>query len=59
MAHYRSNVAWLMGDGAAATAALRRAAELEPDNLLYRTNLERLEQAGSAGPPAPAAGEAR
>jgi len=47
--HDRSNIAWLMGDHAAAITALRRAIELEPDNPLYRTNLERLEQVGRSG----------
>jgi len=42
MYQYRANVAFLMGDRAAAAAALRRALEIEPDNALYRTNLERL-----------------
>lgn len=42
--HYRSNVAYLMGDRARAIAALRRAVELEPGNPLFRTNLERLEK---------------
>jgi tetratricopeptide (TPR) repeat protein len=42
--HYRSNVAYLMGDRAGAVAALRRAIELEPGNPLYPTNLERLEK---------------
>ncbi|HXK24330.1 MAG TPA: alkaline phosphatase family protein [Myxococcota bacterium] len=42
--HYRSNVAYLMGDRAGAIAALKRALELEPDNALFRTNLERLEK---------------
>ena len=41
--HYRSNVAWLMGDRELAIAALKRALELAPDDPLYRTNLERLE----------------
>jgi tetratricopeptide (TPR) repeat protein len=39
---YRGNVAYLMGDLPAALAALERAAELEPDNVAVRTNLERL-----------------
>jgi len=47
VAHYRSNVAYLMGDRAGAIAALRRAIELEPENPLYRTNLERLEAPGT------------
>lgn len=40
---YRANVAYLMGDREAARAALRKALELEPDNALFQTNLERLE----------------
>jgi tetratricopeptide (TPR) repeat protein len=40
---YRANVAFLMGDRARAKAALHKALELEPDNALFRTNLERLE----------------
>ncbi|MEM7048793.1 MAG: alkaline phosphatase family protein [Acidobacteriota bacterium] len=39
---YRSNVAYLMGDRAGAIAALERALELEPDNALFKSNLERL-----------------
>jgi len=46
IAHYRSNIAYLQGDRAGAIKALRRAVELEPDNPLFRTNLERLEAAG-------------
>jgi Tfp pilus assembly protein PilF len=42
---YRSNVAFLMGDTEAAKQALRRALEIEPDNALFKTNLQRLEQA--------------
>ena len=49
VAHYRANVAYLQGDRAGAIKALRRAVELEPDNPLFRTNLERLERAGEAG----------
>ncbi len=41
---YRSNVAFLRGEREAAIAALERALELEPDNALFRTNLERLRQ---------------
>jgi tetratricopeptide (TPR) repeat protein len=41
---YRSNVAFLMDDYSGAIAALRRALEIEPDNALFRTNLERLEK---------------
>jgi len=39
---YRSNVAFLMGDRARAIAALETALEIEPDNALFRTNLQRL-----------------
>jgi predicted AlkP superfamily phosphohydrolase/phosphomutase/Flp pilus assembly protein TadD len=39
---YRSNVAYLMGDRAAAADALRKGLELEPDNALFRENLKRL-----------------
>ncbi len=39
---YRSNVAFLRGERAAAIAALERALAIEPDNALYRSNLERL-----------------
>ena len=39
---YRSNVAYLMGDTAAAIAALEKGLEFEPDNALFLTNLERL-----------------
>ncbi len=39
---YRSNVAYLMGDVAAAIAALEKGLEFEPDNALFKTNLERL-----------------
>ena len=41
---YRSNVAFLMGDHKAAIQALRKAIELEPDNDLFRVNLERLQR---------------
>lgn len=44
---YRANVAYLMGDKAAAAAALRRALALEPDNALFRRNLEQLEKPAS------------
>jgi Flp pilus assembly protein TadD len=40
---YRANVAYLSGDRKAAIAALRKGLELEPDNALFRRNLERLE----------------
>lgn len=39
---YRSNVAYLMGDQAGAVAALEKGLEIEPDNALFKTNLERL-----------------
>jgi predicted AlkP superfamily phosphohydrolase/phosphomutase/Flp pilus assembly protein TadD len=41
---YRANVAYLMGDKKAAIAALERAIQLEPDNILYRENLKRLRE---------------
>ena len=56
--HYRSNVAFLMGDRAGAIAALRRALELEPENPLFRTNLARLEQHHEPGAPPAARGSA-
>jgi Flp pilus assembly protein TadD len=40
---YRANVAYLKGDRAAAVAALRRALQLEPDNVVVEENLRRLE----------------
>ena len=40
---YRSNVAYLMGDRAAAIAALKKGLALEPDNALFQENLRRLE----------------
>ena len=40
---YRFNVAYLMGDRVAARAALERALALEPDNVVVRKNLERLD----------------
>jgi Tfp pilus assembly protein PilF len=42
--HYRANVAYLMGDRDGAIAALRKALQIEPDNALFKTNLQRLEQ---------------
>jgi predicted AlkP superfamily phosphohydrolase/phosphomutase/Tfp pilus assembly protein PilF len=39
---YRSNVAYLMGDTAAAIRALQKGLELEPDNALFKNNLKRL-----------------
>ncbi len=50
LAQYRSNVAYLKGDRAAAIAALRRGLELEPDNQLFRQNLARLEREGGTKP---------
>jgi predicted AlkP superfamily phosphohydrolase/phosphomutase/Flp pilus assembly protein TadD len=41
---YRANVAFLMGDRQAAAAALHKAMEIEPDNALFKSNLQRLEQ---------------
>jgi tetratricopeptide (TPR) repeat protein len=46
---YRANIAFLQGDRAAAIAALERAAALEPSNVLYRGNLERLRDAAPEG----------
>jgi tetratricopeptide (TPR) repeat protein len=43
---YRSNVAFLEGDREGAVAALERALEIEPDNALFRTNLELLRADG-------------
>jgi tetratricopeptide (TPR) repeat protein len=45
---YRSNVAFLMNDYPGAIAALRTALEIEPDNALFRTNLDRLEKQAAA-----------
>jgi predicted AlkP superfamily phosphohydrolase/phosphomutase/Flp pilus assembly protein TadD len=47
---YRSNVAYLMGDVAGAIRALEKGLAIEPDNALFRTNLQRLrEQRAAAG----------
>jgi len=43
---YRSNVAFLKGDRAAATRALEEALRLDPGNALYVVNLESLRNAG-------------
>ncbi|MEO1367204.1 MAG: alkaline phosphatase family protein, partial [Acidobacteriota bacterium] len=43
---YRSNVAYLMGDVAAAIAALEKGLEIEPGNQLFIQNLERLRSEG-------------
>ena len=40
---YRSNVAYLMGDRAAAIESLRKGLSLDPRNALFRENLRRLE----------------
>jgi len=45
---YRSNVAFLMNDYPGAITALRKALEIEPDNALFRTNLDRLEKQAAA-----------
>jgi tetratricopeptide (TPR) repeat protein len=52
---YRANVAFLMGDRARAIAALEKALEIEPDNALYKSNLARLKDTGTARAAAPAA----
>ena len=39
---YRANVAYLAGDKKAAIAALKKGLEIEPDNALFKKNLERL-----------------
>jgi Tfp pilus assembly protein PilF len=46
---YRANVAYLSGDRRGAIRALERAIELDPTNMLYRTNLARLREAVAAG----------
>ncbi len=46
---YRANVAYLMGDAAAGIAALEKALEIEPDNALFRANLERLAARAEGG----------
>jgi tetratricopeptide (TPR) repeat protein len=46
---YRSNVAYLAGQPKVAIAALEKALALEPDNALFKANLERLRH---PGPPA-------
>jgi tetratricopeptide (TPR) repeat protein len=52
---YRANVAYLMGDRPAARAALQKAIEIEPDNALFKSNLERLERETPPPPPGSAA----
>ncbi len=39
---YRANVAFLMGDKEGARRALQKALEIEPDNELYKSNLEKV-----------------
>jgi tetratricopeptide (TPR) repeat protein len=46
---YKANVAYLMGNRSAAIRALERALEIEPDNALYRANLERLRSRAPKG----------
>jgi tetratricopeptide (TPR) repeat protein/predicted AlkP superfamily pyrophosphatase or phosphodiesterase len=41
---YRSNVAFLRGDRDGAIAALKKALEIEPENELFKRNLEQLEK---------------
>ncbi|HSM51001.1 MAG TPA: tetratricopeptide repeat protein, partial [Thermoanaerobaculia bacterium] len=56
--HGLSNVAYLTGDRAAATRFLEEALRREPDNPLFRANLERLRRASAAAPrPAAASAE--
>ena len=45
---YRANVAYLSGDRAGAIRALERALALDPTNVLYRTNLQRLRETQTA-----------
>lgn len=47
---YRSNVGYLMGQPAVAAEALEKALELEPDNVLFRRNLEQIRQQMSGAP---------
>jgi predicted AlkP superfamily phosphohydrolase/phosphomutase/Tfp pilus assembly protein PilF len=41
---YRSNVAYLMGDLPGAMRALEKGLVIEPDNALFKTNLQRLKE---------------
>ncbi len=53
---YRANVAFLMGDREAAKRALLAGLKIEPDNALFKTNLQRLErEASTPGTVTPAA----
>jgi predicted AlkP superfamily phosphohydrolase/phosphomutase/Tfp pilus assembly protein PilF len=45
---YRANVAYLAGDHASAIRALEHALTLDPTNMLYKTNLQRLKETQSA-----------
>jgi predicted AlkP superfamily phosphohydrolase/phosphomutase/Tfp pilus assembly protein PilF len=47
---YRANVAYLSGDTRAAAAALEKALAIEPDNALFKANLERLKRPAGAPP---------
>ena len=47
---YRSNVAYLSGDTRRAIAALEKALSIEPDNALFKANLERLKRPPSPHP---------
>jgi tetratricopeptide (TPR) repeat protein len=49
---YRANVAYIQGDRERAVAALERALEIEPDNALFRSNLESLRDKPAASPSA-------
>lgn len=44
-----ANVAYLMGDTAAAVRALEEALKIEPDNALFASNLEKLRKRARAG----------
>jgi predicted AlkP superfamily phosphohydrolase/phosphomutase/Tfp pilus assembly protein PilF len=46
---YRSNVAYLMGDVPGAIRALEKGLAIEPDNALFKTNLQRLKQGNVRG----------
>jgi tetratricopeptide (TPR) repeat protein len=45
---YQSNVAYLMGDLSKAIQVLEKALELEPENALFKTNLQRLKAQAAA-----------
>ena len=48
---YRANVAYLMGDFETAREALEKGIELDPENHLFRANLDRLKEKEAAGAP--------